>query len=89
MFQFLCECSLGYEQLIEKIKMGGHGAGLVSKVIWTLVPLEQQFSVNNSGFFERSLWIKHPNSARSEIFWIRPLNNYTLPDTHIAINIMG
>ena len=70
MFQFLCECSLGYEQLIEKIKMGGYGAGFVSKVIWKSDPSEQQFSINNSGIFERSFWRKHPvlDSARSEIF---------------------
>ena len=54
MFQFLCECSLGYEQLTEKIKMGGSGAGLVSKVTWKSVPWEQQFLVNNSGIFARS-----------------------------------
>ena len=68
MFQYLCECSLGYAEIFEKIKMGGYGAGLVSKFIWKSVPWEQQFSVNNSGIFERSFWIKHPDSARSEIF---------------------
>ena len=51
MFQFLCECFLGDEQLIEKIKMGGYGTWIVSKVMWKSVPWEQQFSVNNSGIF--------------------------------------
>ena len=39
MFQFLCECCLVYEQLIGKIKMGGYGADLVSKVIGQSITL--------------------------------------------------
>ena len=58
-----------------KNKNGGHGASSVDKVIWKSVPWEQQFSVNNSGIFERSFWIKQPDSARSETFWIIPIYN--------------
>ena len=89
MFQFLCESALDYDQLLEKIKIGGYGPRLVSKIIWNPVPWEQIFSANNSGNFERSFWIKHTDNASSEIFLIRSLYNYTLPDTHNAINING
>ena len=68
-------------------KHGDHGACLASKVIWKSVPYEQQFSVNNSGIIEFSLWKQHNDSSINKTFYIRSDYNKNLPDTCIAIEI--